>query len=499
MNENKYEIENNEKWFEEYQQKSAAYRYAMSTLSYECSTFAPKKSIPYTQQMMGVLAKELIALENNPFTLEKILEMDVSGFQPLNKESILKHRKNVLLELKVPLSVKERYYQIQPKSEAAWIKAKQQQDFSLFAPHLKAMIDWTKERVAHLPGETLYDKVLAEREEGTSIAMYDRLFDEIKQSVVPLLKRISEQPTPDQQVLKTHVPQSVQEAFLNELQRIYRFDQEAGMMKASAHPFCSGIAIQNVRFTTKYDEEQPMFAVSSMMHEVGHALYEQQSDLALNGTFLNDKSAAMHEGQSRFYENMVGNTESFLKALYPMIQKAFTGYEALSFETFYRALNVVKPSFIRIEADELTYPLHIMIRYELEKKIFNEGLDVMECPRVWNELTKAYLGLDVENDAQGILQDIHFSWGYFGYFPTYVLGSAYAAQFDHYLRQAVDMDQALATLDLGEINQWMKAHIHQYAGRKTNDELFIGMGEEFNPKYYCEYLVRKFTNLYKLS
>lgn len=490
--------QNKQEYFLNYQKEVESLGYAMNMLSYECSSDAPKKSIPYTQEVIGVLGKKLIELQSNPKVLKFMEETNEHEFEGIVKESFIKHRKDVMKEKGIPQEVKEEYYKLQPLSEKAWMEAKEKNDFSIYAPYLQKMIDLTKKRVGFYEGDNLFNKVLNEREEGTSMELYEPLFIKIKERIVPLLKQIASKEQRDSACIEVFVEKKKQEELLIELQGIYGFDQEAGKMSASAHPFCSGIGIQNVRFTTHYDEYNPMSAMRSMMHEVGHALYEQQSDLQLNGTFINEKSAAMHEGQSRFYENMIGNNKVFLERLYPLIQEKLGVYQELDFKEFYKALNVVRPSLIRIEADECTYPLHIMIRYELEKKIFMEDLDVYELPKLWNELTKEYLGIDVSTDAEGILQDIHFSWGYFGYFPTYLLGSAFAAQFDYYCRKEVNVDKALQNKDLTEINAWMREHIHQYAGRLSNEEIFLGMKEKFNPEYYCTYLEDKFKEIYSL-
>lgn len=490
--------QNKQEYFLNYQKEVASLGYAMNMISYECSTDAPKKSIAYSQEVISVLAKKLISLQNDPILVQFMEETDENEFEGLVKESFIKHRKELRKEKEIPQEVKEEYYRLQPISEKAWMEAKEKNDFSIYAPYLKQMIELTKKRVHYYEGSNIYNKVLNEREEGTSMELYEPLFTKIKERIVPLLKKIASAEQRESTCIEVFVDKKKQEELLLELQRIYGFDQEAGKMSASAHPFCSGIGVQNVRFTTHYDEHNPMSAMRSMMHEVGHALYEQQSDLELNGTFINEKSAAMHEGQSRFYENMIGNEKEFLNALYPLIKERLGVYQDVDFTSFYQALNVVRPSLIRIEADECTYPLHIMIRYELEKKIFMDDVDVYELPKIWNELTKEYLGIEVPSDTKGILQDIHFSWGYFGYFPTYLLGSAYAAQFDYYIRKEIDVDQALKNNNVKEINEWMKAHIHQHAGRLTNDEIFVGMKEKFNPEYYCTYLEGKFKEIYSL-
>ncbi len=242
-------------------------------------------------------------------------------------------------------------------------------------------------------------------------------------------------------------------------------------------------------------------AILSTVHEVGHATYEHDIDPKYDGMILsNGVSSGMHESQSRLFENYLGRTLSFWKANYPILQKYFPKQlEGITVEQYVDAINASTPSLIRTEADELTYPMHILIRYEIEKGLFNGTIPVEKLNETWNKMYKEYLGVDVPNDRDGILQDVHWSDGSFGYFPTYALGSAFSAQFMKAMRKDIDVDELLENNKFDEIIAWLKEHIHQYGCRYTAEEIMLkATGEPFNPDYYLDYLEEKYTKLYNL-
>jgi len=236
-----------------------------------------------------------------------------------------------------------------------------------------------------------------------------------------------------------------------------------------------------------------------MIHEGGHGIYEQNIPDALEGTSLGTgASMGMHESQSRFYENILGKSMEFWRCLYPKFQETYPELEAVDLKSFYRAINCVEPSLIRIDADELTYSLHVIIRYEMEKLLINSDIDIDDVPRLWNEKYKEYLGVEPENDAEGVLQDVHWSGGDFGYFPSYALGNLYGAQIFHTLKQEIpDWDQKICSGDLSLITQWLKENVHQHGAVLKPAELIQKVtGEELSAKYFVEYLNDKFGQLY---
>ena len=267
------------------------------------------------------------------------------------------------------------------------------------------------------------------------------------------------------------------------------------------HPFTTNFNNKDVRITTHYHEDNVASSMYSVIHEGGHALYELGCDDCYNYTFLaGGVSTAIHESQSRFFENIIGRSEAFINSIYPKLQELFPEQlKDVSAETFYRAVNKVQPSLIRTEADELTYCLHIMVRYELEKQLISGELNVCNVPAQWNKLYKEYLGVDVPDDTRGCLQDTHWAGGMIGYFPSYALGSAYGPQMLSVMeKQRGAIAGEVARGDLSGVRSWLKENIHRYAGFYRPAELFKRACGEFSAQYYTNYLVEKYTKLYGL-
>lgn len=284
--------------------------------------------------------------------------------------------------------------------------------------------------------------------------------------------------------------------FLKEL----GYDFDAGRLDTTIHPFAVTLSRGDVRVTTRYDEHDFRMAIFGTIHECGHAIYEQNIDEALSGTLLCDgTSMGIHESQSLFFENFIGRHEDFWKTYYQKLQEASPEqFKDVSLEDFVHAVNESKPTYIRIEADELTYPLHIIIRYEIEKAIFNEEVAVEDLPALWNEKYQAYLGITPPNDALGILQDVHWSDGSFGYFPSYALGYMYAAQLkQQMIKDLPNFDELIQNGSFAPIKEWLTEHVHQHGKRKKPSEIIQdATGEELNVQYLIDYLTDKYTKLY---
>ena len=279
------------------------------------------------------------------------------------------------------------------------------------------------------------------------------------------------------------------------------FSFEAGRLDVSVHPFTITLGVGDVCITTSYDEGELRSALYSCIHEGGHAIYEQNIDPALSGTMLmTGASMGIHESQSRPYENLIGRSRAFWQYFYPEAQKAFPQLKGVPLEAFYRAVNTVQPSLIRIEADELTYSLHIIIRYELEKAIFGGGADVVDLPHMWNAKYKEYLGVEPQNDGEGILQDTHWSGGNFGYFPSYALGNLYSAQFLFAMKRDMpDLESRISEGDFAGMNDWLKQHVHRHGAVYQPGELIRRVtGEPLTAKYFIDYLNEKYADIYGL-
>ena len=327
----------------------------------------------------------------------------------------------------------------------------------------------------------------------------DKFFGELRKEIVPLLKKIMDKSRgEDFELLHKKIDIAEQKKFNRFLGEYLGFDFERGITAESEHPFTLNLDKNDVRLTTKYIEDQPFSAVFSTIHETGHGIYEQQIGDDLQGTTLaSGGSMGLHESQSRFYENIIGRSLPFWKGIYKRETEFVKG---IDIDELYRAVNKVEPSFIRTEADELTYSLHIMIRYEIEKGIINGELSIDELPEIWNKKMEEYLGVVPSNDSEGVLQDVHWACGLIGYFPSYALGNVYAAQLYHKMKEDMDVDVLLEAGKLDRIKGWLRDRIHIYGKlRETNELIKEITGEELEPKYYIEYLKEKYSKIYNLD
>ena len=407
-------------------------------------------------------------------------------------------------ELKIPANELVEYQILVSKSHQIWCEAKLSNDFNKFYPILSQIIDWQKKYIKYLESDKLtgYNVLLDDYEKGFTKEEYDKFFGLLKEKLVPFVKKISEVKQVEDEFLNKKFDINKQKEFANYLMDVMCFDRNFGLTKESEHPFTSGYGTTDVRVTNHYYEDLMTSSIFSMIHELGHGTYERGCNPKYDNTALSGGSTmAMHESQSRFYENVVGRSEAFWKRHFAKLQSIF-GEELkdVNYCDFYLAVNKVENSLIRVEADELTYPLHIMVRYDIEKMLFEENLETKDLPQVWNKLYKEYLGVEVPNDTLGVLQDVHWAGGSFGYFPTYALGSAYAAQLYYQMKKELNIEEVFGAENLSVVNEWLKEKVHQHAGSKTPKEiLMLATGEEFNPQYYIDYLIEKYSKIYKIK
>lgn len=331
----------------------------------------------------------------------------------------------------------------------------------------------------------------------------DRVFSQVRERIVPLVKAISDtEYKPKTDFLLNHFPKENQRRLSEFLLKEIGYDFQAGRLDETVHPFEITLNRNDVRVTTKYDEKDFRTAIFGTIHECGHAIYEQNISEELEGTLLcSGTSMGIHESQSLFYENFVGRNKHFWQRYYQSL-KDFSPeqFEGISLDEFYEAINESKPSLIRIEADELTYALHVMVRYEIEKALFNDEISVEELPKIWNDKYEEYLGIVPPNDAQGVLQDVHWAGGSFGYFPSYALGYMYAAQIKNaMLKEMPNYDELIETGRFDVIKGWLTKQIHQYGRTKEPLEILKDVtGEELNAQYLIDYLEQKYKGIYNL-
>ncbi len=406
-------------------------------------------------------------------------------------------------KVKLPIELVQEIARTIALAKEAWVKARKESDFPHFAPHLEKLLD-LKRQVAEKIGYTAepFDALMDEFEPGARAADVQRVFDAVKAELVPLVQALQTAPRqPNTALLERACPQPQQAAFGRRVAEAMGFDFQAGRLDITTHPFCSGFSPHDVRLTTRYDEHYLPMSLFGIMHEAGHGLYEQGLDPAHAFTPLGQSvSLGIHESQSRMWENFVGRSRSFWVHYFPQLQAEFPALADAALDDWYSAINTVRPSFIRVEADEVTYGLHIMLRFDLERQMMAGQLKVADIPAAWNAGMQQLLGITPPNDAQGCLQDIHWSMGIFGYFPTYALGNLYAAQFFEAARRALpDLEAQLARGELKPLREWLRANIHRHGQRYRAAELVhVVTGRPLSHGPYINYLNGKFRPLYGL-
>ncbi|PKK94144.1 MAG: carboxypeptidase M32 [Tenericutes bacterium HGW-Tenericutes-6] len=491
--------------YKETRKKIKAYSYFGWLMSWDQETEAPELSVGYRTKQYQVFAEELYKIQSDPayveaieYLYEHINEIEDADF----KVEIKNGYKDLRWVKKVPKEELLEYRVLTSQASHIWAKAKQADDFDMFAPTLEKIVAFNRKLVKYLETDTLkgYDILLDMYEEGFGTKEYDLFFNTLREELVPFVLEVTKGPKRkfNRKLKKAIYPASVQREFSQYLIDVFNYDRKRGLLKESAHPFTSGVSSKDTRITTHYHEDNLPSSIFSTIHEMGHAIYELQNDEKYDDTFLHGgTSLGIHESQSRMYENMIGRSLAFWKLHYPKLQSLFPKQlKDISVDEFHAYINQAERSLIRIEADELTYSLHIMVRYEIEKELINGRLKVRDLPKKWKTLMSKYVGKRPTTNKEGVLQDIHWSGGAFGYFPTYALGSAYAAQMYDFMNQSFNVEDAIANNDIKKINEWNRIHIHQYASSKTPKEIIkLSTGKAFDPYYYVNYLKNKFKNI----
>lgn len=486
--------------------KSMALETALTLLSWDNETLAPEQSMEYTAKAVGILSDELFRTLINEDVRKILAELDERKSElEENEKAILKKLLKSYEEMeKIPPEENKEYSELTEIAGNVWAKAKANNDYASYAPTLKKIIDFQKKFAGYRKkgDEKLYDILLNDYEEGFNTAKLDEFFNKIKAEIVPLIKVVaSKQDMINKDYNYQYFDVKKQEEFGRYLADYIGFDFKKGVIAESEHPFTTNLHNHDVRITTHYYENNLESSLFSIIHEGGHAIYEMQVADELTQTPVGGgASMGMHESQSRFFENIIGRSEEFWTPIYPKLKETFQEQlKDVSLQQFVAGINKSVPSLIRTEADELTYTLHIIVRYEIEKMIFDGDIDVMDLPRIWNEKYEEYLGITPANDAEGILQDVHWSMGSIGYFPSYALGSAVAAQIYYYMKTVMPFEQYLKEGNLAPIREFLKEHIHKLGATKNTNEILMDMmGEELNADYYIKYLKEKYKRLYQL-
>lgn len=483
---------------------SAAYSHAMGVLSVDASTAAPSESAEGRGRTMAVLSGIVYGLVANPENQALIAYLNDHAEEldaPTRRRAELLKKQMDQLS-RIPQEEYVAYNVLLNKADGIWRKAKTNNDFALFAPVLEELVSFNRKFAGYYDAALPpYDALLNEYEEGLTTETLDAFFAQLRSALVPLIHAISEKPAPDTSFLSAHYPVETQRKFSTYLMEVLGIDAGRCTIAETEHPFTAGFNNHDVRITTHYHEDNVASSMYSVIHEGGHALYEMGCADEYNFTCLQGGVAmSIHESQSRFYENLIGRSKAFIELILPKMQELFPEQLAnVTPEALYRAVNKAEPSLIRTEADELTYALHIMVRYELEKQLIAGTLAIADVPAAWNKLYKEYLGVDVPNDSQGCLQDTHWAGGMFGYFPSYALGSAYGVQMLRVMESELGpISGLIGENKITAITDWLGEHIHRHGQLHKPGHLFEMTCGKFDPKFYTDYLTEKFTQLYEL-
>jgi carboxypeptidase Taq len=473
---------------------------AASALSWDQETYMPAQSLPYRAEQLAWLTgqahRQFVARQVGQW----IAQCEQHGFAPESAEAgnLREWRRQYDRATKVPARLVEKLERVRAHAREAWRQARQQSKFALFQPHLDKVLDLTRQ-MADLWGyqDSPYDALIEGYEPGATAAPLRRLFAELRPAIAsvlaPAAARSAAVPV---DLLQGHYPVEAQQAFNRKVAEAMGFDFEAGRIDTTTHPFCSTLGAGDCRLTTRYNESNFAQSLYGIMHEAGHGLYEQglpREDFGTpNGSAV---SLAIHESQSRLWENHVGRGPAFWERWHPVACEHFPGLKKFSPAQITAAVNRVAPSFIRVEADQVTYDLHIILRFEIEVKLVEGTLKTAEVPAYWNEQFEKMFGLKVPNDAEGCLQDIHWSIAAIGYFATYTLGNLNAAQLMR--RAAMDhpaLPGELARGDYKPLLSWLREKIHRHGSRHKPLELIqLATGEPTGIRDHVEYLRAKFA------
>lgn len=483
--------------YKSYVDEMLLYGHCGYVLSWDMETEAPNGSVNDRSKYLGELSKKGFQIVMNPDyinTINSLLEYSTLDkitrhgceLAKIGYDKIKNIPENEYVEFQVLLG----------QSQHIWGQAKRSNNFELFKPYLKKIVEFKRKEIAYrtTADKKGYDILLDDFEPNLTQKTCDKFFDYLRANLVPYINKITKSKTNEKPAFVTaKYNLDKQRKFSRTLMKSLCFDNERGVIKESEHPFTSNFNNTDVRFTVHYYEKDFLSAIFSCLHELGHATYEQQIDSSLNNTVCSGGvSMVVHESQSRMYENIIGRSKEYWQVYYPKLQRMFkANLGNVSLDEFIAAINTVEKTLIRIEADEMTYPLHIMVRYELERDLMSGKLEVDNIEQAWNKKIKDYLGIDVPSVALGVLQDVHWSGGMIGYFPTYAIGSAYAAQLFAMMSKDIDIPASLAKGNTKQINKWLKEKIHRFGSTKYPNEILHDACGDLDPKYYVDYLIGK--------
>jgi carboxypeptidase Taq len=476
-----------------------------SVLNWDERTQLPEKGTEHRSRQASLLARMVHEQFTSPrigellATVESSAQMQSDGDVQVN---VRETRRSYDRAIKLPSSLVEEMTRTEILGQAAWVQARRKSEYPIFEPWLTKMLS-LKQREIDCVGfrESRYDALLDTFEPNETAAGLRKVFDSLRQPLIELVGKIVQSgKNAPLEILERKYPAAAQQAMARQAAEKVGFDFTAGRLDVSVHPFCTGLGPGDTRMTTRYDENYFGDAFFGVLHETGHGLYDQGLPAEHFGTPLGDAvSLGIHESQSRLWENFVGRNRAFWRYFFPIAKQHFPQtLTDLSDDQWYFAINDVRPSLIRTESDEATYNLHILLRFELEQAMLDGSVTPKDLPAAWNQKMRQYLGITPPDDARGCLQDIHWSGGGFGYFPTYTLGNLYAAQFFEQARKDLgDLNDMFARDEFGPLLGWLRKNIHCHGKRYTARELAVRItGEDLNPAPLLRHLRSKAAELY---
>ncbi|MBE5784388.1 MAG: carboxypeptidase M32 [Clostridiales bacterium] len=493
------------KRFKAHLAKMHAYSHAMGVLYYDSETAMPKGGVEGLGATIGVMSEESYRLSTAPELKEMLrtLNENKDALDMVTRREAEEMAEELSRMEKIPMEEFVAYQVAQNEAGNVWRQAKVNNDFAAFAPHLEKLIGYQRKFAGYIhPEMKAYDALLDQYEKGLTMETLDAYFKNVREKLVPLIHAIAERGRKiDTSFLDKEFAVEKQKQLSDHIMKVMCIDRSFCAIGETEHPFTTNFNKRDVRITTHYYPESLLSSFYSVVHEGGHATYELNTGDDLFGSPLGGgASMGIHESQSRFFENIIGRSREFIGLVYPKLMELFPEeLKGVTEEMLYLAANRSEPSLIRTEADELTYSLHIMVRYELEKQLIGGTLTVKELPEKWNALYKEYLGVDVPDDSRGVLQDTHWSGGMFGYFPSYSIGSAYASQIYDAMMKEMDVPALVKEGKLQPVIDWLTEKIYRFGCLKKPGELIENAcGAAFDPGYYTDYLKEKYSAIYGL-
>jgi len=480
---------------------------AKALLSYDQLVFMPKAASAARGAQMSALASVIHEMTTSPELKQAIDQamVDAVGSQDIDAKLLLQLEHKALMEQeRIPTTLAAHVASLGASAYSHWVECKGANDYDGFCSTLQECFDTSMQVADKKRGErthSLYTQMLDEFEMGMPQQRIDDIFGTIQKALVPLIAKVLASETqPSTVPLKGHFDITAQKELCQDIVTKLGYSLDQGRMDVSVHPFTMSLSTNDVRITSRFKTEEWYQGLAAMMHEGGHAMYEQSvgdSSTNLDAAL----SMGTHESQSLFWERHVGLSMEFWEWATPMLHEKFPEqFHGTSAKEVYGAVNAVSPSLIRVEADELTYPLHVILRYNIEKAVIGGELNVRDIPARWNADMKSMLNVDVPSDAQGCMQDVHWSALAFGYFPTYLIGSATAAQLAHYCEQDLGMADKVRRGEFKEIKAWLTDKVHRHGRRYESLDALLEdqLGEKLNPEYFIKYLTAKYSDLYNL-